>query len=680
MIAIVSSIIKPVPIFYVLRDLFLGGYSNPDIFNNTEHGSIYISIVFYALVYSLINLKKESSHKQHFLYFLYYLLIYQLFEILFTQYISYYVNHYILYSLWGLLLADYFFREKTLEFNIHKRYLYLYIAVLVFIKSPPLNFVRMSSEWMKFAGGVKGIFNYRDPMSSIVTPNSPRTFLFEFIFGGMYELLGDKVSFLVSRGFAIALISYAVIKLLSSLGLNLYQSILAVSLFFVQQDILGGNGVVGHIEEGVVALSFVLLGLSAWLDNDYRKLRTYLVIACYLHIQFGIYWVGILFVIDFYTKTLTNKKLYYYIESIFFLLPLLLFTAVQVRLSGDPIVYAFNKKASWVYSYIYQRFHLTPFAIDDLETPDWILRNWANGFSRLIFWIICCIVLLWVSENKQVNGLHLSFLIYFPLAVLLSYLDTLLESPGQITVLFLFRQDTVYNLILIGLLIKQLQINIPKSSVASICIALIMLFGLTSKYNFQYKKWVETDSQVQKTYEFLNEREYKYLLYPNFHDYTLGGIELQTNTVSFVNVRHSANDLLTFPVWYERVELRGRFYSGDCVAVKHLPFEIFIAPSEHLSKKCGALIFENDPYSVFEIVTNKSFVLPIFNGACPHTTEEALSILSKLINETNLSIEIEVIQEKGPENCKGKVWGSNLPQGANVDSEIDKIVLITGDD
>ena len=72
------------------------------------------------------------------------------------------------------------------------------------------------------------------------------------------------------------------------------------------------------------------------------------------------------------------------------------------------------------------------------------------------------------------------------------------------------------------------------------------------------------------------------------------------------------------------------------------------------------------------------FNLPPYNGQCLYSEEEALSNLEILKGESNLDFDIKVIYMTGPVDCVGRVWGSNLAQGAKIDKDTNSVDLIVG--
>ena len=79
-----------------------------------------------------------------------------------------------------------------------------------------------------------------------------------------------------------------------------------------------------------------------------------------------------------------------------------------------------------------------------------------------------------------------------------------------------------------------------------------------------------------------------------------------------------------------------------------------------------------------ETVVKGSFALPAYNGQCIYSQEEAVNELESLRQEESLDFEINILYQAGPPECNGRVWGSNLAQGAKVDIDTSRIDLVVG--
>ena len=115
------------------------------------------------------------------------------------------------------------------------------------------------------------------------------------------------------------------------------------------------------------------------------------------------------------------------------------------------------------------------------------------------------------------------------------------------------------------------------------------------------------------------------LIEPSKELYT-GGIELRTGIPTYVSQKYITNSLSNFPNWYEKLELRGRFFQGECDLFYEMNLEYFLG-RENNKIKCGELLFPNGDYSIFKVPTRIGFSLPPFNSLCEYSLEEAEKVL-----------------------------------------------------
>ena len=203
----------------------------------------------------------------------------------------------------------------------------------------------------------------------------------------------------------------------------------------------------------------------------------------------------------------------------------------------------------------------------------------------------------------------------------------------------------------------------------------LILFCLISIHLSQATKYNTIDDQVQKTEKILKELNPEFILIEPSKELYTGGIELRTGIPTFVSQKYITNSLSNFPEWYEKLELRGRFFQGECSLFFETNLEYFIGRENNLTK-CGELFFPNGDYSIFKVPEQIGFNLPAFNSSCEFTINEAENILIEERKTNNFSFEIEIIYEDSSLNCAGKVIGTNLPQGAFVNKDVEKIVLV----
>tara|TARA_B100001559_G_C16482024_1_gene614230 strand:- start:315 stop:1949 length:1635 start_codon:yes stop_codon:yes gene_type:complete len=541
----------------------------------------------------------------------------------------------------------------------------------VFFKTPPFASGWAPSEWFKVARGYLGLFAGRSANSAFITPNSPRTFFYDVFTGGLVNVFGLEVGYIVIKATSIFLVSYAIYRIFKALGLNLGQQIVVISIFVLNQDLIGGNEVIGIFEEDRFAVSFSLIALSNWLEQDLKKYSIYTLLSIFTHIQIGLFWFAFVSVYELFYKNREYTKTFRLI--ILLSLPIVLPTGFEFLFGQDEIVYAFNKPSSWVYAFIFQAFHVAPFEVDGIVFNDFLLRNWSTGFTNVLVFSFVCQHLSKKLNNSKLKFFMYFFIIYFPLAIFLHFVDSELSNPGNLASLFLFRFDTVFYLIILSLLVKTLKNELDISQI--IIFFVIVIVGLVNVNASQAIKYNGFDNQIRKSEAILIQLDPEFILIePNVELYT-GSIELRTGIPTYISQKYITNSLSNFPEWYEKLELRGRFFQGECSLFFEMNLEYFIGRENNLIK-CGELLYPNGDYSIFKVPEKIGFNLPAFNSFCEFNEKEAEKILIQERENNNFSYEIKIIYEDSTLDCSGKVVGTNLPQGAFINKDVDEIVLV----
>ena len=132
----------------------------------------------------------------------------------------------------------------------------------------------------------------------------------------------------------------------------------------LNQDLIGGNVVIGIFEDDRFATSFSLIAISSWLTNRYKQYSIFTLLSIFTHIQIGLFWFGFVSVFELFKR---NKLYLKHIRNILlFSLPVIIPTANEFLFGKNEVVYAFNKTSSWVYAFIFQAYHVAPFEVDGI--------------------------------------------------------------------------------------------------------------------------------------------------------------------------------------------------------------------------------------------------------------------------------------------------------------------------
>ncbi len=654
---------KPKSLINIIKETIFANYQNKQIL---EYDIFLIStILIYCLVFLFLK-KYDSVNK-----FILFIIAHHLFDFYVGLGLSNYFQ--ILYL---LFLVSIFFNfsllnKKINKININSWFNFLLVLFVVFFKTPPFTSGWAPSEWFKVARGYFGLFVGRSDNSAFLTPNSPRTFFYDVFTGGIVEIFDLEYGYIIIKSTSILLVAYSIYRILNALELNLGQQILVLSIFVLNQDLIGGNEVIGIFEEDRFAVSFSLIALSYWLEQDFKKYSVFTLLSLFTHIQIGLFWFAFVSIYELIRK---NKE---YIKTlrliILFSLPVVLPTGFEFLFGQDEIVYAFNKPSSWVYTFIFQAFHVAPFEVDGIVFNDFLLRNWATGFTNILVFTFVCTYLATKLSNSKLKFFMYFFITYFPLSIFLHFVDSKSSYPGKLASLFLFRFDTVFYLIILSILIKTLKNDLDISQI--LIFFVIVLTGLVNVNTSQAIKYNNFDNQIRKSEAILSQLDPEFILIePNIELYT-GSIELRTGIPTYISQKYITNSLSNFPEWYEKLELRGRFFQGECSLFFEMNLEYFIG-RENNRIKCGDLFYPNGDYSIFKVPDKAGFNLPIFNSSCQFDIKEAEKILVQERENNNLSFEISIIYEDSPLDCSGKVIGTNLPQGAFVSKDVDELVLV----
>jgi hypothetical protein len=654
---------KPKSLISIIKDTIFAGYQNRQML---EYDLFLISTV---LIYCLIFLfsKKYASLNK----FILFIIVYHLFDFYIGLGLSNYFQMAYLFFLVSIFFNFSLFTKKINKISINSKFNFLLILFVVFFKTPPFTSGWAPSEWFKVARGYLGLFAGRSENSAFITPNSPRTFFYDVFTGGLVNVFGLEVGYIVIKATSIFLVSYAIYRIFKALGLNLGQQIVVISIFVLNQDLIGGNEVIGIFEEDRFAVSFSLIALSNWLEQDLKKYSIYTLLSIFTHIQIGLFWFAFVSVYELLYKNREYTKTFRLI--ILLSLPIVLPTGFEFLFGQDEIVYAFNKPSSWVYAFIFQAFHVAPFEVDGIVFNDFLLRNWSTGFTNVLVFSFVCQYLSKKLNNSKLKFFMYFFIIYFPLAIFLHFVDSQLSEPGSLASLFLFRFDTVFYLIILSLLVKTLKNELDISQI--ILFFVIVIVGLVNVNASQAIKYNGFDNQIIKSEAVLIQLDPEFILIePNVELYT-GSIELRTGIPTYISQKYITNSLSNFPEWYEKLELRGRFFQGECSLFFEMNLEYFIG-RENNRIKCGELFYPNGDYSIFKVPEKIGFNLPAFNSFCELNEKEAEKILIQERENNNFSYEIKIIYEDSTLDCSGKVIGTNLPQGAFINKDVDEIVLV----
>ena len=313
------------------------------------------------------------------------------------------------------------------------------------------------------------------------------------------------------------------------------------------------------------------------------------------------------------------------IEQIIFIL----FTRKNI----DPILYAFNQKASEYYFFINKPHHYAPFG-NSLN-----LATWPDLYLKIVI-ISLITIFLNIQLRKKfeflnflLNILNLQLFLQF-LFFTISYFELtnlhLLIFPfkGIVIVTFLIFVISVkelltgnkffyYFLLIFSIYLYYFVDYFPSESFS---VNFITIFILLTSVKFLNKKyllilatgilflisfWTFEESKnenelyaiTEKTFNFLKKSDSDLILAPNLRVNLFWSIEFETEKpVYFIN-KFIPHDFKYLPEWQIRYENTGRFYGGECDLIKNSNL-LFVDFSN--SHPCGELIFNDGEIFVFK--------------------------------------------------------------------------------
>ena len=303
------------------------------------------------------------------------------------------------------------------------------------------------------------------------------------------------------------------------------------------------------------------------------------------------------------------------------------------RKNLDPILYAFNQKASEYYFFINKPHHYAPFGNSSN------LTTWQDLYIKIIIISLITIFLNIQLRKKSeflnylLNILNLQLFLQF-LFLTFSYFEItnlhLLIFPfkGIVIVTFLIVIISVkefltgskffyYFLLVLSLYLYYFIDYFPNESFnvnfitifalltsvkfldkKYLLLLLAGIFFLISFWTFEESKYeIEMYKTTEKSFNFLKNSESDIILAPNSRVNLFWSLEFETEKPTYFINKFIPHDFKYLPEWQIRYENAGRFYDGECELIKNSNL-LFIDFSN--SHPCGELILSDGEIFVFK--------------------------------------------------------------------------------
>lgn len=165
----------------------------------------------------------------------------------------------------------------------------LFQALIVFILLM-LNYISfpMSGGENQYLAFAKQFSNPNWIPNSFSLTEFPGTRLvFQYLFGGILNILEMDLCALLFRTFNFALVSLPLVLIFKRLELKLFEGLFILQIFLTGQSLLGKEWMIGTFEPKTLAYVFFLWAFYFWLRNQKYLLVLMSAVACYFHIVVG---------------------------------------------------------------------------------------------------------------------------------------------------------------------------------------------------------------------------------------------------------------------------------------------------------------------------------------------------------------------------------------------------------
>lgn len=297
--------------------------------------------------------------------------------------------------------------------------------------------------------------------------------LFITIFGNMAAVWGFLLTSIVGRFFVFTFLASSLVFLARTLGLKLISLLVAMTIFSFSADdqgLIAEEWLIRALEPKAIAYSFVLLGMTYMLRENYRLMAFFLGLAISFHVLVG-GWATLSVMLWFLLSSrngftqpqrLTAVVIIYLIAASFAIPPII---RQLFLVTSDPTF-----SASYIYVHLRTPHHLNPLS--------WSLEQWIQPIIYLIFFAIT-IRRLWNRKNSIQFSLGI-----FALCTMVPFIFGILIAPwdteGKILQYYPFRfGDVMFPLITCLLFIYSLQAKFLESKLTQKGFILSSLMILT---------------------------------------------------------------------------------------------------------------------------------------------------------------------------------------------------------
>lgn len=231
-------------------------------------------------------------------------------------------------------------------------------------------------------------------------------FLFQWVIGGLAKFISIPNLVLFTRLISFGLFALVLAPLFKRFSIGNIAAIFSLQLFFLlDQSFFANEWIIGAVESKVFAYLFIFMAINKLLDEELRLTTLFAVLATYMHVLIGAWFIIALVLYLFWTRFETRRVFILIGSMAIALLPLFVYLLLGLRCeySENP----HNVNPSWIYSFFRNPHHLG-------ITKDWLYfkdNHLLGALWTLAFFLISLKVLpQYLGEKaKKLNRLNILF-------------------------------------------------------------------------------------------------------------------------------------------------------------------------------------------------------------------------------------------------------------------------------
>lgn len=442
-------------------------------------------------------------------------------------------------------------------------------------------------------------------------------FLSFWIIGSVIDGIGFEAAKTLLGLVSIGIYALALAGLSAVLGLGPVAVAVALTVYLLQQSLLGGEWLFGTVEAKVFAYSAAVLGIAAAVRDRWHTAIILLALGTMFHFLIGGFWGAAVLFLHALSRRDWRTTLRLFALFSVLVLPLVLLLARE-RLGTDVDMTGLDRSLANIYSEYRGSHHIAPF---DEGMKSFIL-GWFPGlvvhiglglalvlmrgdFGRLSAFVI------WVA------GLNA----YIAVAIVVAFID---RHTHVLASFYIFRPSALILLLSILLVVWRLGCGLGTytrqklSLPAAVLIAAIL--GPAYALNIAKLAFITPiDKRIviamtapeRGVLDWLLEHSGAgdmVLMQPASGDGTKseglafpGGLERLTHAAFYVNYKFVPSARADVAEWYRRLQTRRAIFAGDCKLLDRLGPDFLImnaASGDYPLQPCTETVYRNDGYMI----------------------------------------------------------------------------------